>query len=111
MHAMKEIHSIPLSKIEKEFSLERVYVPEDYEQRLLTTPEVSRPGLALAGFFEMFEAARMQLKGFPDRNARKDIATEPLHRPIPSRALVDSRNGKGDDVLLPQHDTRTGPTR
>jgi HPr kinase/phosphorylase len=63
MHAMKEIHSIPLSKIEKEFSLERVYVPEDYEQRLLTTPEVSRPGLALAGFFEMFEAARMQLIG------------------------------------------------
>ena len=60
---MKETHSIPLSKIEKEFSFERIFVPEDYEERMITTPEVSRPGLALAGFFEMFETARMQLIG------------------------------------------------
>ncbi len=60
---MKESYSIPLSKLEQEFSLERIYVPEDYQDRKVTTPEVSRPGLALAGFFEMFEAARMQLIG------------------------------------------------
>jgi HPr kinase/phosphorylase len=60
---MKENYSIPLSTLEKEFSFERIYVPNDYEQRLVTTPEVSRPGLALAGFFEMFEANRMQLIG------------------------------------------------
>ncbi|MBQ8718245.1 MAG: HPr(Ser) kinase/phosphatase [Clostridia bacterium] len=60
---MKETYSIPLSKLEKEFSFERVFVPEDYAERMVTTPEVSRPGLALAGFFEMFESARMQLIG------------------------------------------------
>lgn len=60
---MKESYSIPLSKLEKEFSLECIYLPDDYEDRMVTTPEVSRPGLALSGFFEMFEAARMQLIG------------------------------------------------
>jgi HPr kinase/phosphorylase len=60
---MKESYSIPLSKLEKEFSLERIYIPENYDELKVTTPEVSRPGLALAGFFEMFESARMQLIG------------------------------------------------
>lgn len=60
---MKEKYSIPLSTLEKEFSFERIYVPENYAELKVTTPEVSRPGLALAGFFEMFEAARMQLIG------------------------------------------------
>ena len=60
---MKESYSIPLSKLEKEFSFERIYIPENYDELKVTTPEVSRPGLALAGFFEMFESTRMQLIG------------------------------------------------
>ena len=60
---MKEQYSIPLSTLEKEFSFERIYVPDNYDSLEVTTPEVSRPGLVLAGFFEMFEAARMQLIG------------------------------------------------
>ena len=51
---MRSEYTIPLSQIEKEFSLERVTVPENYESILIATPEVWRPGLALAGFFEFF---------------------------------------------------------
>lgn len=56
-------YSIPLSNIVKEFSLEKVFVPTNYETVQITTPEVSRPGLALAGFYELFEPARIQLVG------------------------------------------------
>ena len=60
---MEDIYTIPLSHLEKEFSLERIWVPEDYETVLVRTPEISRPGLALAGFYGIFERDRIQLLG------------------------------------------------
>ena len=58
-----EVYTIPLHRLEKEFSLERVFVPEGYDDILVTTPEVSRPGLALAGFYGIFDAKRIQMIG------------------------------------------------
>ena len=63
---MKEKYSIPLSQLAKEFSLEEICVPADYENILVTTPEVSRPGLAVAGFFEVFDEDRLQLIGYAE---------------------------------------------
>ena len=63
---MQEVYSIPLSQLCEEFSLEKVYVPEHFEEIMITTPEISRPGLALAGFFEIFEAARVQIIGYAE---------------------------------------------
>ncbi len=60
---MSTEYSIPLSKIEEEFSLERVTVPENYEDILISTPEVWRPGLALAGFYEIFDKDRISIIG------------------------------------------------
>ncbi len=60
---MEEVHTIPLCKLIDEFSLEQVVVPADLQERQITTAEVNRPGLALAGFFEYFEAPRIQLIG------------------------------------------------
>ena len=60
---MRSEYTIPLSQIETEFGLERVTVPENYESVLISTPEVWRPGLALAGFFECFEPTRIQIFG------------------------------------------------
>lgn len=60
---MEEVHTIPLCKLIDEFSLEQIVVPEDLRERLISTAEVNRPGLALAGFFEYFEATRIQLIG------------------------------------------------
>ena len=60
---MEEIFSIPLSELCKEFSLEPVYVPEHFDSIMITNPEISRPGLALAGFFEIFDAGRIQIIG------------------------------------------------
>lgn len=59
----KEVYSIPLSELAKEFSLEEIVLPDNYADILITTPEISRPGLALAGFFEIFDAERIQMIG------------------------------------------------
>ena len=73
---IKETYSIPLSTLAKEFSFEEIYLPDNYESIRLTTPEVSRPGLALAGFFEMFEAARVQLIGNAEWRYLETLSSE-----------------------------------
>ena len=60
---MKENYSIPLSTLAQEFNFETIVLPDNYQSIMVTTPEVSRPGLALTGFFELFEAGRVQLVG------------------------------------------------
>ena len=63
---MKEIHTIPLSALIEEFGLSPVYLPDEAEKLLISNTEVSRPGLALAGFFEKFENSRVQLIGIAE---------------------------------------------
>lgn len=60
---MSAEYTIPLSKIEQEFNLERITVPENYDDIRVETPEVNRPGLALAGFYEIFEKSRISIIG------------------------------------------------
>ena len=56
-------YSIPLSQVEKEFSLEKVTVPDNYDELKVTSPEVWRPGLALTGFYDIFESERISVIG------------------------------------------------
>ena len=58
---MNSGYSIPLCKLIEEFGFEEIYVPD--RNIAITNPEVNRPGLALAGFFELFEPSRIQIVG------------------------------------------------
>ncbi len=60
---MHEQYSIPLSALIKEFKLETVYLPGDPEEMMISNPEVHRPGLALTGFFKVFDHTRVQILG------------------------------------------------
>ena len=60
---MKSEYTIPLINLEKEFDLERIITPDNYAEILVHTPEVLRPGLALAGFYEIFDAHRLSIIG------------------------------------------------
>ena len=60
---MKEKYSIPLSALISEFSLEALYLPDAAENIIISNAEVNRPGLAFGGFFEMFNATRVQIIG------------------------------------------------
>lgn len=60
---MEEKNRISLSSLIKEFKLEKNYLPAEPEEIYVTVPEVDRPGLALTGFFDLFETSRIQLIG------------------------------------------------
>ncbi len=88
---MSTEYTIPLSKIEQEFSLERITVPDDYDSVLICTPEVWRPGLALTGFYGVFDKERISiignaehayLSGLEPEDRRKKLIDFVEHRPI-----------------------------
>lgn len=54
---------ITLSKIIEEFKLETVFLPQSAENIIISSPEVNRPGLQMAGFFDVFDSQRVQILG------------------------------------------------
>jgi HPr kinase/phosphorylase len=60
---MQDTYVVELSKIINEFSLEKLYLPDDPDKIYIHLTEVNRPGLQLAGFFDHFEPQRMQIIG------------------------------------------------
>ena len=73
---MQEKYTISLAAIEQELALERIVVPDHYEDILITTPEVNRPGLVLSGFTEHFERARIQLLGNAEHRFLRSLPEE-----------------------------------
>jgi HPr kinase/phosphorylase len=82
-------YTIPLSKIADEFSFEKIVVPEHYNEIQLTTPEVNRPGLALGGYYQRFENARIQIIGNAEIHYLRSLDTEESARRM--LALVNAR--------------------
>ena len=60
---MADTYSVALTDLVRQFDLQVEYAATDYEKIRLTVPDVSRPGLQLAGFFDHFEPMRLQLMG------------------------------------------------
>lgn len=58
---MEEKYSVSLQKLIDEFSLEAIFMPS--EEVLVTNSDVNRPGLALGGFFDLFDDTRIELIG------------------------------------------------
>lgn len=60
---MEEKHSYKLSKLAEDLKTEIVYGATDFDEVLIYTGDVHRPGLQLADFFDHFEPTRIQLIG------------------------------------------------
>lgn len=99
---MKTDFTIPLSKIIKEFSLEVIYMPQDPAEIMISTSEINRPGLQMAGYFEFFDPARIQIFGkseisflqrFTDEKACSRMKDFFSHKPV---AVVVARNSQID---------------
>lgn len=56
-------HSVPLTQIIQEFNLETIYAPDNLKDVMITHSDIIRPGLPLAGFFDYFDPARIQVIG------------------------------------------------
>ncbi|MBO5269196.1 MAG: HPr(Ser) kinase/phosphatase [Clostridia bacterium] len=78
----EETYSIPLSEVIGNFHLDILHMPKDEEgntvekTRLVTSPEVSRPGLAFAGYFGVFESYRMQIIGKAEQKYLETLEPE-----------------------------------
>ena len=52
-------YSIKLSEVAEKYSLEPIYLPDNYHNIKVFRSDLSRPGLPLAGFFTDFENERI----------------------------------------------------
>lgn len=86
---MKNEYQIALSKLVDEFRFETIVIPDNYGEVQITSPEVNRPGLALAGFYEVFEAERIQLIGKAETKYLSSL--EPSTKRLMLQKLVDAK--------------------
>lgn len=120
---MKEKYSMPLSAMIAEFGLETVFLPDKAENIMISNAEVNRPGLALAGFFELFERTRVQIVGNAEyrylegrdetrRNAKIDdffrqspaaVIMTTAHQPFPR--MVEAAKEYGVPLLITRERT------
>ena len=59
----KSEFQISVTKIAENFQLEEIYMPENGESVLVSATDVNRPGLQMVGFFDYFDAERIQILG------------------------------------------------
>ncbi|MBQ9796677.1 MAG: HPr(Ser) kinase/phosphatase [Clostridia bacterium] len=86
---MKKVYKIPLSKIVSDFHLEVIVKPENFDEIQIVSPEVNRPGLALAGFYEVFEPERIQLIGKAETQYLQSL--EPSTKRVMLQKLVAAK--------------------
>jgi len=55
--------TVKLSQLIKDFKLEELYVTPDNREIEIITPDVNRPSLQLAGFYDYFDSNRIQILG------------------------------------------------
>ncbi|MBP5303572.1 MAG: HPr(Ser) kinase/phosphatase [Clostridia bacterium] len=60
---MSERYKVSLAKVMKEQRLQAEFLPDDAENLFIYTPEISRPGLAITGFFDYFDNERVEIFG------------------------------------------------
>ncbi len=92
---MQETYSISLAALIKEFSLDVITVPSDPEKIMISNTEVNRPGLALAGFLDIFECSRIQILGVEEHyylekqeGARREAKMEEFFRKKPATVIM-----------------------
>ncbi len=73
---MQSKYSIPLKDVMKEFQLEAIFLPENGEEIQISSPEMSRPGLAFSDFFELFDPLRIQIVGKAEQQYLSHLTQE-----------------------------------
>ena len=73
---MEQERSYRLSKLTEELRAEIIYPSKDFEDVLIFTGDVHRPGLQLADFYDHFEPTRVQLIGRMESAYMKNLLRE-----------------------------------
>ena len=70
---MSSKYAVSLDKIIKNFNFEVLYLPADASELSVTSPDVNRPGLLLAGRDDYFDSDRAQFLGFSETEFLKTL--------------------------------------
>lgn len=98
--------SISLKKLVDKMKLENLTPEIDVESKRISQTDINRPALQLTGYFEHFDATRLQVIGFVEYTylegvsdeVKKDIYEKLLSYNVP--AVVFSRELKPDEIFL-----------
>ncbi len=98
--------SVRLEQIIEKMKLENLTPDLDISKIKITQPDINRPALQMAGYFEHFEAVRLQVIGFVEytymqglpRERQEEIYARFLSCEIP--AIVFCRELKPDPVFM-----------
>ena len=98
--------NVKLEQIIEKMKLENLTPELDISKIKITQPDINRPALQMAGYFEHFEATRLQVIGFVEYTymeglpeARKrDVYNRLLSCEIP--AIVFCRELKPDELFM-----------
>ena len=78
--AVEGRYSMKLGKLIKDFELEVLRGVEHYEDVLIQREDVNRPGLQLVGFFDYFDAKRLQVLGKVENTYLAQVPSEDRRR-------------------------------
>ncbi len=98
--------SVSLAKIVEKMKLESLTPEIDIKGIKIKQPDINRPALQIAGFFEHYEATRLQIMGFVEYKymmslsdeRKEEIYTKLLSYPIP--CIVFCRELEPDELFL-----------
>ena len=98
--------SVSLAKIVEKMKLESLTPEIDIKGIKIKQPDINRPALQIAGFFEHYEATRLQIIGFVEykymmslsQERKEEIYTKLLSYPIP--CIVFCRELEPDELFL-----------
>ena len=97
---------VDLQKIITEEALQVLYTPDEPSKIMVSSSDVNRPGLALAGFFDHFDHKRIQILGNAEsvylKNMSEELRRERLtaffqRNPV---AVISSHGNKPDEMTL-----------
>ena len=98
--------TVSLKKLAKKMEMENLTPELDISGHKITQPDINRPALQLAGYFEHFDAARVQIVGYVEytymesltAKRKKEVYEALLSYPIP--AFVFCRDLQPDELFL-----------
>lgn len=98
--------SVSLTKIIEKMKLENLTPQIDVSKTKITQPDINRPALQLAGYFEHFEATRLQIIGFVEYTymegisdtRKREVYAQLLSSEVP--AIVFCRELQPDPIFM-----------
>ena len=79
---MKSVYTVPLTKAIKELSLQELFVPENLSELMISSTEVNRPGLQMAGYFEYFDENRIQIIGKAEESFLENLDSKDAEKRV-----------------------------